>query len=55
MGGNADDEVHAAELEAALLAASSQEREANADVEPVETTPLRPLLPNPRSEELRFK
>jgi hypothetical protein len=39
-GGNADDEAHAAELEAALLAASSPDREANADAEPVETAPL---------------
>jgi hypothetical protein len=38
-GVNADDEEHAAELELALLAASSPDREANGDVDPAETHP----------------
>jgi hypothetical protein len=36
-GGNADDEVHVAELEAALLAASSPDHAADVDADPVET------------------
>jgi hypothetical protein len=54
-GGKADDEVHAAELEAALLAVSSPGREANADAEPVETGPSSATVPRPRSEGLRFQ
>lgn len=38
-GVNADDEEHAAELELALLAASSPDREANGDADPAETHP----------------
>jgi hypothetical protein len=37
-GGNAHDEAHAAEHEAALLAASSPDHKANTDAEPFETT-----------------
>jgi hypothetical protein len=39
LGGDADDEVHTAELEATLLAVSSPGRETHADAEPVENGP----------------
>jgi hypothetical protein len=54
-GGDANDEAHAAELEAALLAVSSPGREAHADAEPIQTAPLRPVLLRLRSEGLRFQ
>jgi hypothetical protein len=53
--GDADDEAHTAELEAALLAASSPGHEAHTDAKLVETGPLRRLLPRLRSEGLRFQ
>jgi hypothetical protein len=39
-GGNADDETHTTELEAALLAASSPDHEANASADPAEADPV---------------